>query len=127
MQPCADPLAAGTLRASTAPSHTLSDACDRRTKQSETLAYNCNTQTSPQEEWSRQKATKGSTENSSQPPTKPLIPQPLRRGLPQVKSEVNLLEVLEEFSSTLRDENGVIQEERLVGEIARPVVARIRR
>lgn len=36
-------------------------------------------------------------------------------------------EVLREFSSTLKDEDGLIQDERLVGEIARPVVARVRR
>ncbi len=45
----------------------------------------------------------------------------------KVKSGVNLLEVLQEFSPTLKDEHGLIQDERLLGEIARPVVARIRR
>lgn len=59
-------------------------------------------------------------------PSEPATPGYSTR-LPQVKSGVNLLEVLDEFSSTFKDDDGVIQEERLVGEIARPVVARIRR
>ncbi|CAN0401432.1 unnamed protein product, partial [Ectocarpus sp. 12 AP-2014] len=44
-----------------------------------------------------------------------------------MNSEVELQDVLRRHSSTATDAEGLLKEERLVGEIARPVVARIRR
>ncbi|CAM9419727.1 unnamed protein product [Ectocarpus fasciculatus] len=44
-----------------------------------------------------------------------------------MNSEVDLQDVLRKLSSTATDADGLLKEERLVGEIARPVVARIRR
>ncbi|CAN0492678.1 unnamed protein product, partial [Ectocarpus sp. 12 AP-2014] len=44
-----------------------------------------------------------------------------------INSEVDLQDVLRQHSSTATDAEGLLKEERLVGEIARPVVARIRR
>ncbi|CBJ33150.1 hypothetical protein Esi_0433_0006 [Ectocarpus siliculosus] len=44
-----------------------------------------------------------------------------------MNSEVDLQDVLRKHSSTATDAEGFLKEERLVGEIARPVVARIRR
>lgn len=45
----------------------------------------------------------------------------------KMNSEVDLQDLLRKHSSTATDADGVLKEERLVGEIARPVVARIRR
>lgn len=45
----------------------------------------------------------------------------------KMNSEVDLQDMLRQHSSTATDAEGFLKEERLVGEIARPVVARIRR